>query len=277
MTDLDTPASISGTFEIAGRSVHRLGFGAMRLTGQGIWGEPADRAECVRVVRRAVELGVDLIDTADSYGPHVSEEIIAEALHPYPEQVLVATKAGLTRHGPDVWAAVGRPGVPAPAVRDEPAPAAARPHRSVPAAPDRQEGAGGRPDRGSRRAARRGQDRRHRPVRGLDRAARRGPGDHRDRHRPEPLQPHRPQVRGRPRLLHPRGDRLHPVVPHRGRRPGQAGRPGGRDREAARGDRRPGGAGLAAGPRPGGAADPGYVQRRAPRGEPARPVRSTSG
>jgi pyridoxine 4-dehydrogenase len=105
----DLQAHVSGTFEIAGRKVHRLGFGAMRLTGQGIWGEPADRAECIRVVRRAVELGVDLIDTADSYGPHVSEEILREALHPYPEQVLIATKAGLTRHGPDIWAAVGRP------------------------------------------------------------------------------------------------------------------------------------------------------------------------
>src|SRR5689334_6182751 len=99
----------SGTFEIAGKQVHRLGFGAMRLTGQGIWGEPDDRAECVRVLRRAVELGVDLIDTADSYGPYVSEEIIREALHPYPDQVLVATKAGLVRHGPDVWLPVGRP------------------------------------------------------------------------------------------------------------------------------------------------------------------------
>jgi pyridoxine 4-dehydrogenase len=99
----------SGTFEIAGRTVHRLGFGAMRLTGAGIWGEPADRDECIRVVRRAVELGVDLIDTADSYGPYVSEEIIREALYPYPEQVLVATKAGLVRHGPDKWMPVGRP------------------------------------------------------------------------------------------------------------------------------------------------------------------------
>ena len=99
----------SGTFDLAGRTVHRLGFGAMRLTGPGIWGEPADRAECVRVLRRAVELGVELIDTADSYGPHVSEEIIREALHPYPEQLLLATKAGLVRHGPDIWAPVGRP------------------------------------------------------------------------------------------------------------------------------------------------------------------------
>lgn len=109
MTDTAAPAHASGTFTIAGREVHRLGFGAMRITGQGVWGEPVDRAECVAVVRRAVELGVDLIDTADSYGPHVSEEIIREALHPYPEQVLVATKAGLTRHGPDIWKPVGRP------------------------------------------------------------------------------------------------------------------------------------------------------------------------
>jgi pyridoxine 4-dehydrogenase len=105
----DTRTAPAGTFEIAGRSVHRLGFGAMRLTGKGIWGEPADRKECVKVVRRAVELGVDLIDTADSYGPYVSEEIIREAIHPYPEQVLIATKAGLVRHGPDVWLPVGRP------------------------------------------------------------------------------------------------------------------------------------------------------------------------
>ena len=109
MTTVDAPAHESGTFEIAGKTVHRLGFGAMRITGKGVWGEPTDRAECIRVVQRAVELGVDLIDTADSYGPYVSEEIIREALHPYPEQVLVATKAGLVRHGPDVWLPVGRP------------------------------------------------------------------------------------------------------------------------------------------------------------------------
>ncbi|SHF62366.1 Predicted oxidoreductase [Jatrophihabitans endophyticus] len=109
MVDTELANHRSGTFEIGDRTVHRLGFGAMRLTGPGIWGEPADREECVRVVRRAVELGVDFIDTADSYGPHVSEEIIREALHPYPEHVLVATKAGLTRHGPDIWQPVGRP------------------------------------------------------------------------------------------------------------------------------------------------------------------------
>ncbi len=103
------PAHSSGTFQIAGKTVHRLGYGAMRITGKGIWGPPADHDEAVRVVRRAVELGVDFIDTADSYGPYISEEIIREALHPYPEQVLVATKAGLVRTGPDVWVPVGRP------------------------------------------------------------------------------------------------------------------------------------------------------------------------
>jgi aryl-alcohol dehydrogenase-like predicted oxidoreductase len=109
MSERSTVVDTSGTFEIAGKAVHRLGFGAMRLTGKGIWGEPDDRAECVRVLRRAVELGVDLIDTADSYGPYISEEIIREALHPYPPELLIATKAGFVRHGPDVWAAVGRP------------------------------------------------------------------------------------------------------------------------------------------------------------------------
>jgi pyridoxine 4-dehydrogenase len=99
----------SGTFTIGGRPVNRLGFGAMRLTGPGIWGPPADPEGCVAVLRRAVELGVELIDTADSYGPHVSEELIARALHPYPEQLLIATKAGLVRTGPGGWHALGRP------------------------------------------------------------------------------------------------------------------------------------------------------------------------
>jgi aryl-alcohol dehydrogenase-like predicted oxidoreductase len=89
--------------------VARLGFGAMRITGNGIWGEPADRAEAVRVLRRAVELGVNFIDTADSYGPGVSEEIIAEALHPYPADLVIATKGGFERPGPDKWVENGRP------------------------------------------------------------------------------------------------------------------------------------------------------------------------
>jgi pyridoxine 4-dehydrogenase len=109
MTSAQSLAQLSGTFEIAGKSVARLGFGAMRLTGDGIWGEPADRTECVNVVRRAVELGVQLIDTADSYGPGVSEDIIREAIHPYPDDILIATKAGLVRHGPNIWQPVGRP------------------------------------------------------------------------------------------------------------------------------------------------------------------------
>src|SRR5579863_5462977 len=89
--------------------VTRLGYGAMRITGKGIWGPPADRAEAIRVLRRAVELGVNFIDTADSYGPHVCEEIIAEALHPYPADLVIATKGGFERPGPDRWVENGRP------------------------------------------------------------------------------------------------------------------------------------------------------------------------
>ena len=89
--------------------VTRLGFGAMRITGKGIWGEPADRAECIRVLRRAIELGINFIDTADSYGPSVSEEIIAEALHPYPANLVIATKGGFDRTGPDKWVENGKP------------------------------------------------------------------------------------------------------------------------------------------------------------------------
>jgi len=103
-------AAASGTFEIAGElRVHRLGFGAMRITGEGIWGPPKDRDEAIRVVRRASELGITLIDTADAYGPDVSEEIIAEALHPYPEELVIATKGGLTRTGPGAWPVDGSP------------------------------------------------------------------------------------------------------------------------------------------------------------------------
>ena len=95
---------MSSTFTFAGQTVHRLGFGAMRITGPGVWGPPADRDEAIRVLRRAVELGVDFIDTADSYGPVVSEELIHEALHPY-GPVRVATKAGLLRTGPAYYKA----------------------------------------------------------------------------------------------------------------------------------------------------------------------------
>jgi aryl-alcohol dehydrogenase-like predicted oxidoreductase len=109
-TTTDRPVAASGTFTLGGDlTVHRLGFGAMQLTGEGIWGEPKDRDECIRVLRRAIDLGVDFIDTADSYGPYVSEDLIAEALHPYPEGLVIATKGGLTRAGPADWRAVGRP------------------------------------------------------------------------------------------------------------------------------------------------------------------------
>lgn len=105
----DRPAATSGTFTLGGDlTVTRLGFGAMRITGPGIWGPPADHDEAIRVLRRAVDLGVDLIDTADSYGPYISEDLIAEALHPY-DGVAIATKAGLVRTGPNEWWPVGRP------------------------------------------------------------------------------------------------------------------------------------------------------------------------
>jgi pyridoxine 4-dehydrogenase len=90
-------------------TVHRLGYGAMQITGAGVWGPPSDPEEAIRVLRRAVELGVDLIDTADSYGPYVSEELIHKALHPYPKGLVIATKAGLVRTGPKQWHPVGRP------------------------------------------------------------------------------------------------------------------------------------------------------------------------
>ena len=103
-------AAAAGTFTLGGDlTVNRMGFGAMRITGEGIWGDPPDRAEAITVLRRAVDLGVDLIDTADSYGPYVSEDLIAEALHPYPDGLVIATKGGLTRTGPEEWHPVGRP------------------------------------------------------------------------------------------------------------------------------------------------------------------------
>lgn len=104
------PSTRSGTFALGGDlQVHRLGFGTMRLTGKGVWGEPSDRDEAIAVLRRAVELGINLIDTADSYGPKVAERLIADALHPYPDDLVIATKAGFQRPGPDQWVEDGRP------------------------------------------------------------------------------------------------------------------------------------------------------------------------
>jgi pyridoxine 4-dehydrogenase len=113
MTNSDTttrPADASGTFRIGGDlEVNRLGYGTMQLTGPGVWGPPKDHDEAIRVLKRAVELGVNFFDTADSYGPYVAEELLKEALHPYGDDVLIATKAGLTRTGPNEWPPVGRP------------------------------------------------------------------------------------------------------------------------------------------------------------------------
>jgi pyridoxine 4-dehydrogenase len=110
MTTTASPAAASGTFALGGDlTVSRLGYGAMQLTGPGVWGDPKDPDEAVRVLRRAVELGVNLIDTADSYGPFVSEQLIKKALHPYSDDLVIATKAGFTRQGPGKWTPVGRP------------------------------------------------------------------------------------------------------------------------------------------------------------------------
>ncbi len=109
MTTTERPVTASGTFALGGDlTVNRLGYGAMRITGEGVWGQPKDKDQALRVLRRAVELGVDFIDTADSYGPFVSEDLIREALHPY-DGVVVATKGGLTRSGPGKWEQVARP------------------------------------------------------------------------------------------------------------------------------------------------------------------------
>ena len=108
MFELD--ASKSGSFRIGGEiEVHRLGFGAMRVTGPGIWGPPADRAEAIRTLKRVPELGINFIDTADSYGPDVSEQLLRDALYPY-DGILIATKAGLRRPSPGQWERDGRPG-----------------------------------------------------------------------------------------------------------------------------------------------------------------------
>ena len=110
MTTQTQPAKASGEFSIGGKlPVTRLGYGTMQLPGPGVWGDPKDPDEAVRVLRRAVDLGVNFIDTADSYGPVVAEELTKKALHPYPADLVIATKAGLTRQGPGLWAPVGRP------------------------------------------------------------------------------------------------------------------------------------------------------------------------
>jgi pyridoxine 4-dehydrogenase len=110
MSENKVSAAASGTFTIGGDlTVNRLGYGTMQLTGPGVWGDPRDPEEAVRVLQRAVELGVTFIDTADSYGPFTADLLLKKALHPYPDNLVIATKAGLTRHGPNIWCPVGRP------------------------------------------------------------------------------------------------------------------------------------------------------------------------
>ncbi|MCT6880432.1 MAG: aldo/keto reductase, partial [Commensalibacter sp.] len=102
------PAHAAGTFKIAGEiEINRLGFGAMRIVGKGVWGEPADRNKSLATLKLTQELGINFIDTADSYGPFISEDLICEALYPYPKGLLIATKGGHTRHGPDIWRPIG--------------------------------------------------------------------------------------------------------------------------------------------------------------------------
>jgi len=114
-------------------AVNRLGYGAMRITGPGIWGEPADIPTAIRVLQRAVQLGVTFIDSADSYGPEVSEKLIAQALYPYPADLVIATKGGLVRPGPDIWNRKRPPAALARGLRGKFAPPAARPDRRLPA------------------------------------------------------------------------------------------------------------------------------------------------
>ena len=182
-------AGIAGTIDVGGDlTVNRLGFGAMRVTGAGIWGPPADRDEAKTVLRRAIELGTNFIDTADSYGPHISEELIREALHPYPDDLVIATKGGLERTGPGQWPTNGRPEHLIEACEGSlrrlelEQIALYQFHRPDPS------GAAGGLDRGPRHPQGAGQDPTHRVVQRHRRAATAGTATHTDRVDPEPLQ-----------------------------------------------------------------------------------------
>ena len=136
VNDNPPAAAGAGTIDLGGDlTVGRLGFGAMRVTGRGIWREPRDRDGAIEVLRRVVELGVDFIDTADSYGPDVSELLLAEALYPYPDDLVIATKGGLTRPGPGRWVPNGHPDHLRDALRGQPAPAAAGADPALPVPP----------------------------------------------------------------------------------------------------------------------------------------------
>lgn len=138
MTITDMTVDASGQITLGGDlTVNRMGFGAIRVTGQGIWGPPDDVQESKRVLRRAVELGVNFIDTADSYGPEVSENLIAETLHPYPEGLVIATKGGLLRPGPGSLGSGREARASARRTRRKPSPASVGSHGSLPASPPR--------------------------------------------------------------------------------------------------------------------------------------------
>ena len=236
--------------------MRRLGLGAMSLTGRGVWGEPADPDGARRLLRRALELGVDFVDTADSYGPEVSERLIAEALHPYPEGLVVATKAGFRRSGPARVGSRRPPGAPARGLRGQPAQVEAGADRPLPAARRRSR----RPARGvarrARRAAGRGQGPPRRRLQRRPRAARTCTRRRAGRLRPEPLQPRRPRARAGAAGVRARRAGVRGVGAAREGLP----RAGGRRRRAR----------LAAPPLAGAPADPRDGVGRAPRAERPR-------
>ena len=217
----ESDATKGGVFKIGGDlPVHRLGFGAMRITGPGVWGEPKDPAEARRVLARAVELGVNLIDTADSYGPEVSERLIAEALHPYPKGLVIATKGGLTRSGPEKWAPVGRPEYLRQCVEMSLRRLKVdridlyQLHRIDPKVPAAE-------TLGALKELQRAGKIRHIGLSEVSVAEiEAGRQDRRDRERPESLQSRQPPERGGPRLLREAQPGLHPLVSPGGRRDG---------------------------------------------------------
>ena len=263
------PVEGSGTFGIGELRVHRLGYGAMRLTGPGIWGPPKDHGEAIRVLRRAIELGVDLIDTADSYGPYISEELIREALYPYPPGLVIATKAGLVRTGPsyEAWPPVGRPEY----LRQECEMSLRRLgidridlfqlHRIDPKVPaDEQFGL-------LRDLQREGKIRyaglSEVNVQEIEAAQR----DRFDRDGAESVQPHRPAVGSRARLLHGSQRGIHSMVSGGLRTAGGAGRRRRGGRQGHGGHASPGVPRLVAPSLAGDVANPRYVQCRPSRGE----------
>ena len=265
-----TNAAESGRFRIGGAfDVNRLGFGAMRIVGKGIWGPPADRAEALKTLRRLPDLGVDFIDTADSYGPNFSEELIREALAPY-GKIHVATKGGLTRTGAEHLDPARPAGISDPAGAYEPLAARRRDHRSVAIASHRFESAG----QGAVRRHRLADQGQGHPLRGSVGSERRrdrgGPEGLPGRDGAEPLQFHRPHERGGARLLREAQHRLHPLGAARRWRVGKARLGAGRDCAQAQGEPRPDRARLALEAQPGHAADPRHRQGRASRGERRR-------